>query len=246
MGSREDNDFLKRVSVASPCSASWDAMTGDDKVRLCGLCERNIYNISSMSAAEAAALIQNATERTCIRMFRRADGTLMTNDCPTGLRAYRQRVGRTVSAAFAMVLGLFSISNAQRIPHGDSKGTRSESNIEIPSIDGTVIDSNGAVIPDATVTVTTPSGKKLVAKTNQKGFFRLIHFRMLGGKNHLRIESPGFNSFSDVFTIRQRESITFPAQLSVGTWIGVVTVTEAQMIDPRKTSISTRIILNDN
>ncbi|HMT09484.1 MAG TPA: hypothetical protein PKA82_15895, partial [Pyrinomonadaceae bacterium] len=124
MGKSEDHNFLRRVSVASPCSASWDAMTGDDKVRLCGQCDRNIYNIESMSAAEAATLMRNATERTCIRMFRRADGTLMTNDCPTGLRAYRQRVGRLVSAAFGMILGLFSISNAQRIPSGDSTGTR--------------------------------------------------------------------------------------------------------------------------
>lgn len=243
---KQDIELLNRARVASPCNASWDDMTGDERVRMCGQCDRKIYNIAAMSSSAAAKLLRESTERTCIRMFRRADGTVMTADCPTGLRAYRQRVGRIVSAAFAMVLGVFTVGNAQRVPSGDSRGARSESNIEMPCIEGTVTDPNGKVVPGAMVTVTTPTGKKLTAQTNKKGYFRIMHFRMLGGQNKLRIELAGFDPYRDTFTIINRELITFPAQLNSGGWVGVVTIESPPMIDTRKSSISTRIILNDN
>lgn len=221
-------------------------MTGDDRVRMCGQCDRKIYNIAAMSYAAAAKLLRESSERTCVRMFRRADGTVMTADCPTGLRAYRQRVGRMVTAAFCLLLGMYSVTYSQRIPAGDSTGVRSESNIEIPLIDGTIKDPTGAVIAGAQITVTTPTGKKLSTQTNSKGYFRILHFRMLGGSNSLSVEAPGFMSFRDQFSIVRRESIDFSVSLEVSGFIGVVTIKNPPMIDPKKTGNSTRIILNDN
>src|SRR5690348_11198318 len=45
--------LLDRIQIASPCEASWDAMNGDDRVRFCGLCEKNVYNLSAMTRDEA-------------------------------------------------------------------------------------------------------------------------------------------------------------------------------------------------
>src|SRR5262245_30602687 len=39
---------LARLRIASPCSADWDEMTGDDRVRFCGRCRKNVYNLSEM------------------------------------------------------------------------------------------------------------------------------------------------------------------------------------------------------
>lgn len=244
MGHDEDNNFLKRVRVASPCNASWDAMTGDDKVRLCGQCDRNIYNIELMSMSEATTLLRNTTERTCIRLHRRSDGTVMTADCPTGLQAYRQRAGRMVAAAFAMVLGIFSFANAQRFPRGDSSGTRSETFIEVPRIEGSVLDQAGAPIENALVTVTTSSRKKITTKTNAKGYFQLIDLRMLGGSNSISVESKPFRRFGDQFTITRREMITFPIVLDAGV-IGVYVNAEPPIIDMKSSSNTFRIIVND-
>lgn len=241
---KQDIELLNRARVASPCSASWDDMTGDDRVRMCGKCDRKIYNIAAMTTVEAAKLLRGSTERTCARMFRRADGTVMTADCPTGLRAYRKRVGGMVSAAFGLLLGFVSVGYSQRIPAGDSTGTRSETSVEIPMIEGTVRDQSGEVVENAKVTVTTPTGRKLVTHTNRTGYFRVIHSRMLGGENILKVEAVGFKSFGDSFTIIRRESIDFSVTLEVGSFVGVVTVDSPPMIDPKKTSISTRIILN--
>src|ERR1700739_78711 len=40
------------LRIASPCTAEWDAMTGDNRVRHCALCHLNVYNISEMTTRE--------------------------------------------------------------------------------------------------------------------------------------------------------------------------------------------------
>ncbi|HEY0062420.1 MAG TPA: hypothetical protein VGC21_09885, partial [Telluria sp.] len=48
---------LHRISIASPCTASWDLMQGDERVRHCGDCNKNVFNLSAMPEAEAATLL---------------------------------------------------------------------------------------------------------------------------------------------------------------------------------------------
>jgi len=97
---------LDLVQVASPCHVSWDEMTGDERIRFCKQCSLHVYNLSDMPRAEAEALVNQAEGRTCIRMFRRDDGTMLTRDCPVGLRAMRQRLLRAVAALAGVMLAL--------------------------------------------------------------------------------------------------------------------------------------------
>ena len=85
---------LDRLRIASPCPASWEQMTGDDRARFCELCNLHVYNIAELTASEAKSLIANAEGRICARLYRRSDGTVITKDCPVGLRAIRRRVAR--------------------------------------------------------------------------------------------------------------------------------------------------------
>ena len=39
-------DLLDRIQVNVPCQASWDDMRGDDRVRFCGACKLNVYNVA--------------------------------------------------------------------------------------------------------------------------------------------------------------------------------------------------------
>lgn len=43
---------LRDIRIASPCSADWDRMCGDDRVRFCPECQLNVYNFSAMTPAE--------------------------------------------------------------------------------------------------------------------------------------------------------------------------------------------------
>lgn len=79
-------------------------MEGDDRVRFCGDCRLNVYNLSAMTSDEALTYIDLREGRTCVRLYRRADGTVSTRDCPVGLRAMRHRAARSVAFATSMLL----------------------------------------------------------------------------------------------------------------------------------------------
>ena len=77
---------LDGIGIAAPCSASWDDMKGDDRQRFCRDCKMNVYNLSGMTRQEAEDLVASHETRLCVRFFRRSDGTVLTRDCPVGLR----------------------------------------------------------------------------------------------------------------------------------------------------------------
>ena len=62
---------LDMISVASPCHAEWDDMSGDDKSRFCGQCSKNVYNLSAMTAGEAQNLIEEHEGTMCVRYYKR-------------------------------------------------------------------------------------------------------------------------------------------------------------------------------
>lgn len=106
---------LNNIKIASPCSADWDEMVGDERSRFCGDCKLNVYNLSGMSRSEAENLIFQADEnRLCVRFFRRADGTVLTKDCPVGWRAIRRNISKTATAFASLVfafLGAIGLTN---------------------------------------------------------------------------------------------------------------------------------------
>jgi len=89
--------LLSELRVASPCRESWDGMQGDDRVRHCGKCDKSVYNLSAMEPQQAEALLREREGKLCVRFYRRADGTVMTSDCPSG--SGRRRLQRLAVAA---------------------------------------------------------------------------------------------------------------------------------------------------
>lgn len=103
------NSPLDNLQIASPCRADWHKMTGDDKARFCGSCQKNVFNISLMSRQEAEALILEKEGNLCVRLARRADGTIITGDCPIGSIAPRfvHQPWQTVRYFAAIALAVF-------------------------------------------------------------------------------------------------------------------------------------------
>jgi hypothetical protein len=62
---------LTQIEIASPCDASWEDMSGDDRTRFCHHCHKNVYNLSALSGDAARALLQARGEDLCIRFFQR-------------------------------------------------------------------------------------------------------------------------------------------------------------------------------
>src|SRR5262245_21414478 len=97
---------LDSLRIASPCTADWAAMTGDDQKRFCAQCKLHVHDLSAMSGDEAMAFLRGAGEgRVCVRFHRRADGRVLTRDCPVGLR---RRLRQAWLRAAALVAALWT------------------------------------------------------------------------------------------------------------------------------------------
>jgi hypothetical protein len=101
---------LDRIEIASPCSAEWWQMRGDDRARHCPTCDEMVYDLSGLTADEALALIREKEGTLCVRLYRRADGRVLTGDCLVGLQAKleRTRWGRGLLAVLALC-GMFDL-----------------------------------------------------------------------------------------------------------------------------------------
>jgi hypothetical protein len=152
---KPSDDLLKRVRVASPCQVAWNAMAGDERMRHCSLCSLNVYNFGGMTGDEVRELLMRTEGRLCGRFYRRADGTLLTSDCPTGLRALRQRISR-VAAAF--IAAMFSLSAfASETPQVKKHGAKVDLEVgqavtpQQAMFTGVVRDEAGAPLPGVSI-----------------------------------------------------------------------------------------------
>lgn len=99
---------LDNIMVSSPCSMSWGSMSGDERVRACSGCNKNVYNLSDMTKREAESFLAQHGVSQCLRFYRRKDGTIMTDDCPVGLRGLRNRYRsfwKCVAGLYALIVG---------------------------------------------------------------------------------------------------------------------------------------------
>jgi len=97
---------LDSVRIASPCSANWSEMYGNERKRFCSECKLNVYNLSDMTQLEAENFLISAEGRVCVKFYRRIDGTVLTQECPVGWKRVKRRMSRTVSALFSMCFGI--------------------------------------------------------------------------------------------------------------------------------------------
>lgn len=112
--------LLEQMYVAAPCNVSWDSMTGDDRVRFCQGCSKNVYNISDLSQREAESFLRDNMHKICVRFYRREDGTIITDNCPVGLRKLRAGWKR-LSRVAACICSLLLSASGAFARHGGSE-----------------------------------------------------------------------------------------------------------------------------
>src|SRR5262245_58109586 len=59
----------KEFKIVSPCRQSWDEMKGNDKVRVCEHCEKEVNNISELTRKEALRLVRRLNGNICLRYY---------------------------------------------------------------------------------------------------------------------------------------------------------------------------------
>lgn len=105
MTESKNGDLLSSLRVAAPCTVSWDSMEGGDRVRHCSQCDKNVYNLTDMTRSEANEFLVLTAHSACVNFYKRADGTVIVDNCPVGLRRLRAHY-RRVAAAVATVISL--------------------------------------------------------------------------------------------------------------------------------------------
>jgi uncharacterized protein YeeX (DUF496 family) len=229
------------LRIASPCTADWDAMIGDNRVRHCALCNLNVYNFSEMTAREIRNLIAQREGRLCGRMFRRADGTILSRDCPRGLRAAAQRVSLWASAALStlMAVGCASapVAKEQIRIRPDSQASLSATSTDgLVQIQANKIETGLAltvtglgdfIVAQASVTATPLAGGKdiVTGTTDERGKLSLP---LKAGAYRVTIERTGFHPITRETDVTQGELT--PLQFKLGQR---VLMGDVASIDPR-------------
>jgi hypothetical protein len=176
-------DQLGRLRIAVPCQAAWEGMAGDERVRHCTLCSLNVYNFAEMTRDEVRELLMRTEGRVCARLYRRADGTVLTRDCPTGLRAMRLRASRVAAALIAALCSLPAFAFGARScekPRLKTHGSRVKLEIERvatpqpAAFTGVVRDESGNPIPGVTIAVRDEvATREFTAVTDINGAFNI-------------------------------------------------------------------------
>jgi len=165
-------DPIDNIRVASPCSASWERMEGDARMRHCTLCELNVYNFAEMSRDEIRELLMRSEGRVCGRLHRRADGTMITRDCPTAVQRVRQRASQWASATMAALLSVasFGCTTAGKSwffkQSAMSVKTTRDTTRQQAMLSGVVVDPAGAPVPDVPIIVRDKATQREITLTS--------------------------------------------------------------------------------
>lgn len=116
--SKAVNINIDALEVIAPCSVDWNDMQGDDKIRFCGYCEKNVFNLASMTRAEIADVLAAEVSRgnlkeVCVQIVRRrTDGKLVTADCVRSKErfALKQSAHRFVRFAAVLLAGFVGVN----------------------------------------------------------------------------------------------------------------------------------------
>jgi hypothetical protein len=175
-------------------------MAGDERVRHCTLCSLNVYNFAEMTRDEVRALILRTEGRVCARLYRRADGTVITRDCPTGMRAMRRRASRVAAALIAALCSLPAFAfgaKAGEKPRLKTHGSRVKLEIERvatsqPAVfTGVVREEAGDPIPGVTITIRGETATRVfTAVTDIHGAFNITPLD--DGLYRVEVTLPGF------------------------------------------------------
>jgi hypothetical protein len=146
--------MLAKLRIASPCQEPWSGMAGDDRVRHCGRCDRQVVNLSAMTRGEAEASLAAGP---CVRFLRRADGSIVT----------RLRIA-TVAAGTL----IFGAAPAMADPLHVTFETAPDA--VSGAIQGVVKDGETKeVLPGVTVVIAGSNGVMETAITDESGFYQV-------------------------------------------------------------------------
>jgi hypothetical protein len=124
-----------------------------------------------MTREEAEDLIRRTDGRLCVRFYKRRDGTILTRNCPVGLRAIKERLTGTSAAIIKGLLTLLAsvavmgwrVNSAERfgvlpvtIAQGTEQYTVTTGVLEFPASPAPMVKRSEAFVRDRAILQVTP------------------------------------------------------------------------------------------
>lgn len=223
-------DLLDRIDVREPCTESWEEMTGNDKVRFCSHCAKNVYDISAYTRERAEKLVRDSAGGLCVR-YRKDDSGRVVTAAPRFTQIKRR--AKIAAGVLATTLSVASMAYSQGgvgLPLDKGKVEKKDKSKEPTSaglfvISGTVTDSAGAVVPGAEITLKyTLTNRQFSTRSNGAGEFEFRH--VTDDALEIEVNSPGFKK-SVVNGLRVTANVRVDVKLEVGeSTVGLLIVTD--------------------
>ncbi len=201
-------------------------MNGDERVRFCGDCAKDVYNLSAMTRKEARKFVALNSGKVCVRYVRLPNGKVLTSD--PRLYKITRRAALLTAGVFGATLTLSVLSDAQTptSPKPETNKTvklQSKNNSQTSQISFTVYDSNGSPIPTAEVKLTNPkTNEEFTALTNDDGAAYLSIIPP--GRYEVEISKSNFRNSKRIIQIKEQIEPNIKVYLEVGIFTGVVTI----------------------
>jgi Carboxypeptidase regulatory-like domain len=211
-------------------------MVGDERVRHCSECDRNVYNFSAMSGREIEQLLIATEGRLCARWYRRVDGRVLTQDCPVGFRRKLRRVSLIAGTALSALLGAAAATAETSAQASSSLVTIQTPQPNVGEVAVEVVDTSGALIPKAKVSILNGKSRVIVAgETDERGRFNV---RGLSTGSYLvQVSAIGFKTETRGVAVQSgsdtRASVSVQMELGVAV-MGEVVVVPAMSLEPRE------------
>jgi hypothetical protein len=198
---------IDKLGINSPCTADWNKMKGNDRIRYCEECKRYVHDFSRLPRRQVQDLIAASPGRICARLTYNEDDSVIFLDSRTLSRSESQKAS---PLATAIVTAMITISTGIALPvfasppvtssivqgelRKDSKDKKTEG--QTASIAGTVQELTGDPIPGAIIMIVNEkTGEAQTGTSNSKGGFRFSNLQ--SGRYTTQIEASGFQPFTN-------------------------------------------------
>ncbi|MGQ0540748.1 MAG: ankyrin repeat domain-containing protein [Blastocatellia bacterium] len=202
--------------VKKPCSEEWDEMAGNDHVRFCSHCSKDVNNISEMTRKEAMRLVRNSNGSLCVRYVKHpvTSAPVFSNMLHQISRRAALPAG-VLGASLALATPAFAQGEPITVQTIRAQNEAKSGNTS-SRLSGNVTDQNGAAIGFAVVSLTnTETGEYRVIIATAEGFYEFTD--LPAGTYKLKIEAGGFEAkeissiyLSESSELRSNEQLAIP------------------------------------
>ncbi len=101
---------LQQLRLVRGCEVSWESMVGDARVRHCGACDREVFDLTAMDPDEVEAFVlSRRANLPCLRMHVRPDGRYQDGPCePAQRRMLKRALFAAITLGLTGILGVLS------------------------------------------------------------------------------------------------------------------------------------------